>query len=728
MSYIKGNFRKYIFKSDKGYVVGLFKIRDTSDDISFFKNKTITFTGYFHDLNESDFYIFNGAFTEHERYGEQFSVSSYEVVLPDNKDNIVSFLSSDLFKGIGEAKAIKIVDVLGTDALSVIIDNPDSLLLVPTITIKQKDLIYKSLMKYQNSYSIIVELTKIGFNTKDALLIFNTYKEETMELINTNVYSLIDNLYDINYKKIEQVRSNLGILDKDERRIGACIKYVMGELNYSFGNTYCLKQEILAYVRKVLFINDDLLISNCLEDLIEKEEIILENEKYFLKDMYKAEEFIAKRIFNLANNPSKVTVKEKEFKDLEEYFDIEFNPDQLKAIKKSIKNNFLVITGGPGTGKTTIIRAIAKLYQEINGYSYEDLVENLALLAPTGRASKRISEQTLLPASTIHRFLKWNKEDNTFGINEENKSLARMFIIDEASMIDTSLFYNLLLGIRENAKIVLVGDYNQLPSVGPGQVLKDIIESECVDVIKLNKLYRQKENSNIITFAHNINNHIIDDSLFNVEEDLTFVLANNNNIKDKMLEYIETYKNLNFNKFQVLVPIYKGDNGIDDLNDFMQGVINPKSNKKNEIIANGILFRKDDKVLQLVNMVDQNVFNGDIGKVINTSNTNPKEIFVDFDNNIIRYTPVIFSNIRLGYAISIHKSQGSEFDVVIIPILNKYSNMLYNKLIYTAVTRTKKKLILIGELDALEKSILNDKDSGRRTNLKNFMTSCITLK
>lgn len=725
MAFIKGNFKKYIFKSDKGYTVGLFKIKDTSSDLESYKGKTITFTGYFDDLNESDIYILNGNFVEHERYGEQFSTSSYEITLPNDKDNVIDFLSSNLFPGIGEKKAEQIVKVLGSNCLEVILNNPDSLYLVPKITKKQKEIIEVNLNKYEQSYKTIVELNKCGFSTKDSLLINSKYKEKSLDVVNENIYTLVDDIHELSFKKIDSLRSNFNIADVDIRRIEQGIKYVLEEVSYTLGNTYFSINEIVGYTKRALFIFDEEKIYEGINNLIIKDEIIKVEDKYFYYKMYEAENYIAKRIFNLANNMSLGFVNDKDIKKLEEYYDISYNDDQKHAIKEALSNNFLVITGGPGTGKTTIIKAICKLYQDLNGFDTNALMENLALLAPTGRAAKRIAEQTLLKASTIHRFLKWNKEDDTFNVNEYNKSNVRFVIIDEASMIDTYLLYNLLLGLKENTKIILIGDYNQLPSVGPGQILKDIVESDLVNIIKLNKLYRQEETSNINLLAYNINNGNFSFDLFNTSDDLIFKESSSDKLKDYLKEYILKYKDMSFNDFITLAPIYKQENGIDDLNYFMQEILNPKSFNKNEIIIDGVLYRENDKVIELVNMVDDNVFNGDIGKILRIKNTSPKEVLIDFDSNIVKFTPTTFNNFSLGYTISIHKSQGSEFDTVIIPVLNKYSNMLYKKLIYTATTRAKKKLILVGEIDALKRAIYNDRESTRKTNLKEFLKDCI---
>lgn len=714
MEYVKGNFRKSIFKSDKGYIIGLFKVREVSSEkLETFLNKTITFTGYFHELNENDYYQFNGEFIIHEKYGEQFNVSSYEVEKPTEKSGIIEFLSSDLFKGIGEKKAIKIVEVLGNDCLNIIINNPNNLLLVPEITEKQKNTIYESLIKYQTSYDIILELTNLGFNTKDALTIFYQYKKSAIDKIKENIYQLTDDINEMSFKKIDSLRDKLDIAVDDARRIETGLKYALLEASNVLGDIYLYKNELFNYAMRILKVNDYDKLEIGLSNLIDVDKVIKKEEKYYLSNLYLKETYIAKRLTSIA----KKDVKKEKVKLKENH--IIYNKEQTDAILSSFNENFLVITGGPGTGKTTIIRAITELYQDF--YKLDDnLISNeIALLAPTGRASKRISEATNLSASTIHRFLKWDKETDLYAINENNKSKVKLAIIDEASMIDINVFYNLLLGLEEDCKIVLVGDYDQLPSVGPGQLLKDIIESDMFKVVKLKTLYRQASNSNIIKFAHDIKNQIIDDSIFkNDEEDLIFIDANNSNLKEKLLPIIQDYRYDNYHNFQILAPIYAYENGIDDLNKFLQGVINKENSE--EINCEEFTYKEKDKILQLVNIPDENVFNGDIG-IIKKINSKPKEIFVDYDNNVIKFTPSTFNNIKHGYCISIHKSQGSEFDTIVIPILNKYNKMLYKKLIYTAVTRAKKHLYLIGEKSALNNAIMNDSYKERKTTLKNFI-------
>jgi len=716
---IKGYFNRYIFKSEQGYTVGLLKVTEGKNETAKYKNKTITFTGYFHELNEGDLYILEGKFIEHPKFGEQFETESYHMVLPDDKDNIISFLSSDIFPGIGKTKATKIVEVLGKDCLSIILENPSNLMLVPGITEKQKDTIYENLKKYQYGFDTIVTLTKLGFNTKDALLVYNYYKEGTIEIINTNPYLLIDTISEITFKKIEKIRNNLKIENQDINRIKAAMKYTIKEICFKTGSTYLYYEEIINFTNRILFFNDTSIIKEALEELIRIGEICKAEEKYFLTETYLQEKYIARRLFQLANSNSKINIDEKEIEKLEDFYQIKYNDDQRLAIKKGIANDFLVITGGPGTGKTTIINAICKIYGSLYKLNEDDLNKVLFLLAPTGRASKRISEETSLPAYTIHRFLKWNKEENTFRINEENKSDAKIVIIDEASMLDTELLYNLLLGLRNNTKIIMIGDANQLPSVSPGQVLKDIINSGCMDVVDLKTLYRRDEASSITLLAHEIINDT-NENIFDLTDE-NFIFEETNNIKESLKKYI--FEQKNNPSFQVLAPIYKGTNGIDELNLFIREILNPLKNQ-NEIIHEGIAFRENDKVIQLVNSVENNVFNGDIGKIIKIS-TKKKEIYVGYDSEIVKYTKANFNNIKLAYAISIHKSQGSEFDTVIMPIVNNYHTMLYKKLIYTGITRSKNKLIGLGEKQAFLRGIKNERETNRRTNLKNFIIECI---
>ncbi len=734
MNYIKGNFRKYIYNSGKGFVVGIFKIRETNDEeLKDYINKTITFSGNFLDLNMDDLYVFYGEGVRHPKYGFQYSVTNYERVKPEEKDGIIEFLCSDLFNGIGEKTAKSIVDTLGDRTLDLIIENKENLLLVPKLNAKKIDEIYNTLMQYNESHNTIVYLTNLGFSMKDALNIYSTYKGQTIANIEYNIYMLAEDIENINFEKLDEIARQMNYEKNDERRIESCIIYVMKKLLFEKGDTYLLKEDIINNTTKYLGITDDIEIN--LINLNKDGKIIIENDKYYLEEFYSAEKNIANTLYYLSNLKSD-TVKnfDKHIKALERDNDIEYNEQQIEAIKKAMEKNLLIITGGPGTGKTTIIKAIVQMYKEIHNYNYDELVDKIALLAPTGRAAKRMSESTLLPASTIHRFLKWNKDNNEFLINEYNKDFSEFIIIDEVSMIDNALFDSLLRGLTHNVKIILVGDYNQLPSVGSGQILKDLIESDIIDTVHLDLLYRQNENSYIVNLAHEIKNNDLSLDFLDKKDDYAFIECDSSSVVGNVIEICKKamQKGQTLKDIQVLVPMYKGINGIDNLNIKLQELFNPSDLDKKEITFGEVIFRENDKILQLTNMPDDNVYNGDIGTIsmIKTSHetkSKKNEIYVDFDGNVVKYEPKDFINIKHGYAISIHKAQGSEFNSVIMPIDNSHRRMLYKKLIYTGITRAKKSLVLVGSSNAFSYAVCNDIVYDRNTTLKDFLLKKINV-
>ena len=722
MIYIKGNYSKSIFKSNSGYNIGIFRVHDTNDEsLAEYVGRTITFTGYFHELNDIDTYMFYGKLVKHEKYGEQFQVDSYERCKPEEKDSIIEFLTSGLFPGIGDKKAKQIVDTLGKDTLKIILENPDNLILIPGITKKNIDILHTKLKEYEASYETIMFLGDMGFSTKDSMIIYNKYKDKTKDVISKNIYQLIDDIYELYFKKIDIIALKNNINRDDKNRIKAAIKYIMNEVSNTYGHSYYSYLEIAKYLPRVLGISiEEDVYQKCLDELEIDLDIIHKEDRYYLKDMYEAETLIVKRFRRLNNNKEKDSKKlESTIKELESLFGIEYNTNQLLAIEKSYKRDFLIITGGPGTGKTTIMKGIVELYRLMNKLSYEKLSEKIALLAPTGRAAKRMSEATLMSASTIHRFL------NKFQVNEYNKSKVEFVLIDEASMIDTYLMASLLKGLSGTCKIIIVGDDHQLPSVGPGDVLHDLIESKKLAVVELNELYRQGKDSNIITLAYDIRKSEINDDIFNVDDDLTFIECSDDLVINNICEICNTYKDISYKKFQILAPMYKGLNGIDEINRRVRDIFNPKSDVKKEYKVGDSILREEDKVIQLTNMPDDNVYNGDIGLIYRINSSTKKEIQIDFDSNKVKYTPANFINFRQAYAISIHKAQGSEFDIVVIPIVKGYNKMLYQKLIYTAVTRARDKIYLIGDISALRYASKNTESDTRKTTIKDYLINGI---
>lgn len=728
MSYIKGNYRRSIYSSPQGYHIGLFKVIDTDDEkLADYIDRVITFTGYFHELNDMDTYLFYGKLVFHQKYGEQFQVDSYERCKPEEKNSIIEFLTSGLFKGIGEKKAKAIVDVLGKDTLKVILENPDNLILIPGVTKKNIETLHNKLQEYEASYETILYLGELGFSTKDAMIVYNFYKNKTKQVIEENIYKLVQDIYNLNFKKIDFIALKNGIEKDSMIRVEASLIYIMNEVSNAYGHSYYYKEELSSLLPRVIGVNiSDEKIEEALKNLEKNLLIIVKEEKYYLKEMYGSESLIVKRFRLLSHEKDLITKDiDNKIKEIEEFFGIVYNEEQLEAIKESYQKKFLIITGGPGTGKTTIMKAITELYRQMNKLDYSSLQEKIALLAPTGRAAKRMTETTLLRASTIHRFLKWQKETNKFQVNEYNKSKVEFVIIDEASMIDTYLMASLLKGISANCKIVMVGDDHQLPSVGPGQVLHDLIQSEKLPVIKLTELYRQGKDSNILSLAYDIRQGTINEKIFNVGDDLTFIKSSPDQVINNILEITDTYKDLSYKDFQILCPMYKTIAGIDEINNHIQKKFNKKAKDKKEIAASEVIYREGDKVIQLTNMPDENVYNGDIGIIKEIKTSPKKEIIIDFDGNIVKYTPSNFANFRLAYAISIHKAQGSEFEVVIIPIVKNFNKMLYRKLIYTGVTRSKKKLYLIGDTEALKTAVNNTSADVRRTSIKDFLQNGI---
>ncbi len=727
-TYIKGNYKRSIYQNASGYNIGLFKVQDTNDSrLADFLDRTITFTGYFHELNEMDTYLFYGKLITHEKYGEQFQVDSYERCKPEEKDSIIEFLTSGLFKGIGEKKAKNIVEVLGKDTLKIILETPDNLLLIPTITKANVDTLHNKLKEYESSYETILYLGELGFSTKDSMLVYNYYKERTKSVIENDIYQILYDIYDINFKKIDQIALKVGIEKDSLIRIKAALIYIMNEVSNTYGHSYYYQEELLSLLPRVLQTNPHQAIyDQAIIELVNDCRIVQKEKRLYLKEMYEAETLIVKRLRLLESNPKTTSnLLESTIKDLEDFYEITYNDEQKKAIIESYERDFLIITGGPGTGKTTIMQGIVELYRHLEKLSYDKLQEKVALLAPTGRAAKRMTETTNLRASTIHRFLKWQKETNKFQVNEYNKSKVEFVILDEASMIDTYLLASLLKGISANCKIIMVGDDHQLPSVGPGQILHDLIESNMLEVVKLKELYRQGKDSNIISLAYDVRNGEVINQVFNKDEDLTFISCPSETVLNHIKEIATTYRDISYKNFQILAPMYKSYTGIDAINASIQEIFNPGDKIKKELRIGETIFREGDKVIQLTNMPDDNVYNGDIGLIKKIQTTPKKEVHIDFDGNLVKYTPTNFNCFRLAYAISIHKAQGSEFDIVIMPVVKNYGKMLYRKLIYTGITRIKSKLFLIGSLGALEIAVANTSTDVRRTTIKEFLINGI---
>ena len=494
----------------------------------------------------------------------------------------------------------------------------------------------------------------------------------------------------------------------------------------SIGDAYYYLDEIKGCLKKEFqIILDEEELLKYLEELKKSGDVFFENDAIYLKKYYDIELDIAHILRRMSRYPKKsIKGLKNKLTYLEDMLEVKYNKDQETAILTALENPISIISGGPGTGKTTIVNAITKLFIEVYKLSPIEVTSQIALLAPTGRAAKKLSLSTHLPASTIHRFLKWNKDTNNFQINEYNKNYQKLIIVDETSMIDEYLFVSLLKGIPESSQIVFVGDTFQLPSVGAGLILNDLVTSQLFPYTSLDMIYRQSENSYIPILAKEIKEKNLSESFLEKKDDYNFLPCEAKNLKEMIRQIIlrSQSKGLKVEDVQILAPMYKGENGIDNLNALLQELFNPHDETKKELKYFDVVYREKDKVLQLINNPDCNVYNGDIGYIDSIKEVdNPykhTEVEIDFDGNKVIYKTEDLQSIKHAYAMTIHKSQGSEFPHVILPITKNYYKMLYNKLIYTGVSRAKKSLVIIGEKEAFMMSVYNDEASNRKTGLK----------
>lgn len=713
--YILGNIRKIIYESNNGpYKVGIFKVRETNDDeMREYVNKVIGFTGNFAEVNPDVDYILYGRLVEHPKYGTQFDVLNYEIKVPSDLDSLVLYLSSGMFKGIGLKTAKRIVERFGTDTIKTIKENPEDIATVSGMTITKARRMHDKILENEYNQELILKLNGYGFSVREAIDLITIYGSDLSRKIEENIYDLVEHIIfdklDIMFLKDND--------EMDKRRIEALILHNIYTTCYETGDTLVLKGELFIKMKRCfrgVFTVEEYL--KYIDSLALKAKIVLFNEYVTLSEFYNTEKSILMDINRI--NDIKNTIKSDKIdtyiSEYEKINSITFNDDQKEAVKGAILNNFFIITGGPGTGKTTIIKAIVMILKDILDLNHDDI----ALLAPTGRASKRMAESVGAPAYTIHKFLKWNKETESFLIDEYNKSQEKIVIVDESSMIDIFLFSSLLKGLKLNVKLILVGDANQLPSIGPGDLLNDLLQINNIKKKYLNTIYRVKEGSYITYLANDIKNRKHFDKFPTNYSDFKFIESDDDNIKKYLKEIVNkaVEKGISSENFQVLAPMYKGFNGIDSLNSMMAEIFNPNEEK---FIIGDKYYRINDKVIQLVNDVDNNVYNGDIGYIKDIYYIDKKLVVeIDYSGNIVEYKNGEFDKFNLAYAVSIHKSQGSEYANVVIILASSFNRMFYNKLIYTAVTRAKSSLIILGSIDSLNKSVLTNYGANRNTYLK----------
>lgn len=723
---IEGIIEDVIFRNEvNGYTVA--KLR-TSDG-------TVTIVGNAAFINIEEMVEVEGEWIYHDNFGEQLKFESIKTTIPSTLKGIENYLASGLLPYIGPKTAEHIVEAFGEDSLDIIQNTPEKLKCIPGIGQKKIEKISEAYEEQREIKDIMVYLQQFDITVNNGIKIYKKYGSDTIKLISENPYRLSEDIYGIGFKTADSLAQSMGIDLNSTYRIEAGLKFTMMK-SAGDGHCYLPKEELIAKTSSILQI-DGSLIDESIKDLIFKQNFHIVNEEdktlVYYAPYHLAENNVATKIVELSRQEFKdleVDV-EKEIERIQEEKSIQFDEKQLIAIKESVQNGLVVITGGPGTGKSTIIDAIIKIFQ--------DLEMKVLLAAPTGRAAKRMTETTGIESKTIHRLLEYSflEEDMAFNKDEDSPVEADVIIIDESSMIDILLMNSLLKAIDQGTRVILVGDIDQLPSVGAGNVLRDIINSEKIKVVMLDKIFRQAEESMIVVNAHKINKG--EAPILNGKDKDFFFLSKNNPIES--LETIIELNKTRLPKFynydplrdiQVLTPMKKGDVGINSLNKKLQESLNPRSTFKAEKKFGDELFRVGDKVMQIKNNYNlewkkvnggltaekgEGVFNGDFGFIqsIDHEANNLKVIFDE--DKIVEYSFNNLDELKLAYAITVHKSQGSEFPVVIMPVHWGPPMLLTRNLIYTGITRARELVVLVGEERFLRMMIQNNRITKRYSSL-----------
>jgi len=736
--YVKGRHLVTIFHNeDNMYSVVRIRVEETNDEG--YSDKEAVVTGHFPKLHEEETYSFFGRFQDHPKFGTQFHADHFKKEIPQSKQGIVHYLSSDLFSGIGTKTAEKIVEHVGENAITKILENPSVLDEVPKLPKEKAKTIFDTLSEHQGLERVMIMLNDFGFGPQISMKIYQAYKEQALEIIHNNPYKLVEDIEGIGFTRADELGSKIGITGSHPDRIKAGCLYTLEQMCVKQGHVYLEAEELIVSVKDLLEKSQSVRIefeeiSAQVVALEEEGKVAGEGTKIYTPSLYFSEKGIVTNIERiLAQTDYEDQFPQSEFLlslgALEDRLGVQYAPSQREAIETALMSPMLLLTGGPGTGKTTVINGIVELYADLHGCSldpkeYKDEPFPVLLAAPTGRAAKRMTESTGLPAMTIHRLLGWNGKEG-FQTDEERAIEGKLLIVDEVSMVDTWLAHQLLKALPENIQVIFVGDEDQLPSVGPGQVLKDLLESGRVPTVRLTDIYRQEEGSSIIDLAHQMKAGHLPDDLVKQQKDRSFFPCRTHQITEVVQKVVENAKKKGFTPkdIQVLAPMYRGPAGIDRLNVLLQEIFNKNDGTRKEIAFGDVKYRIGDKVLQLVNQPENNVFNGDIGEVVSIfyakENTEKQDmVIVSYEGTEVTYTRQDLGQITHAYCCSIHKSQGSEFPIVILPVVKSYYRMLRRNLLYTAITRSKQFLILCGEEDAFRMGVEREEDIIRKTTLK----------
>ena len=715
---ILGKAVHIIFRNDTTmYTVMRFRLHNETE-------KIITVTGLFPAVDLDILYNITGHYVEHPRYGMQFAMESYEKPLPNEREGIIRYLSGVQFPGIGKKTAEKVVDTFGEECLDLIKEDPDILKSIKELSEDKRRVIYEGIMRDDDGMNELVQFLNVhGIGIRNLVRLNKAYGKEALTKLKENPYRVIDECDGFGFATADKIAMSLGFREDDDRRLYAYLVSLCMDLCVASGDSW-VDEETLhnTFMKKTAGLSCE--YEDIFHQALMNRRIVQEEDRVFPVSQYDAEAGIASFLknfpFSYIDEPD-MDILEGYLRSLEQDIQITYDQSQRDAIMSFFTNPFTIITGGPGTGKTTVVRALVTLFRMMFQGS------TVVCAAPTGRAAKRLSQLTDTDSSTIHALLKWDLETNTFGVNEDEPLLADLVIIDEFSMVDNWLFWNLLKASKRVKKICVIGDEDQLPSVSCGCVLRDLIESERFPLIRLNHIYRQKEGSDVIGLAHQISEGHADLSAFT--NDVVFLECEKYQIRDGVVSIVQNAisKGYDIDQIQVLAPMYGGSAGIDVLNNALQEAFNPAGPGKRQFKFGYMTFRVGDKILQLKNQPDDDVFNGDIGileeiLLPNETENHQHVLIVRFEDIYVEYTPENVGNITLAYCISVHKSQGSEYPIVVFPITSQHMIMLQRKLIYTGITRARQSLVLIGEKYAFEKGIETTERHIRRTSLKERLT------
>lgn len=725
---INGFVEKVVYRNNEnGYTV--VNISVEGDDV--------VCTGYFSDITEGDQIIAEGSFVEHKQYGIQFTVASYEIKEPETSVAMEKYLGSGIIKGVGPALSAKIVKKFGDETFNIIEREPERLAEIKGITEKKAIEIGSQFEEKKEFRNAMIFLNQYGVSNALAMKIYKEYGIKVMKIVRENPYRLADDIAGVGFKTADEIALRMGFSPESSMRMKAGISFALS-MAASNGHTYLLYEDLYEESKRLLGISEAEFESDIYELTIERKIVLKEvkgERRVYNNNLYYMELTVARKLLDLnAKSENNYKVMEAKVKEVEAKTGIKLGDLQRKAVYEAVESGLVIITGGPGTGKTTTINAIIKLFEMQN--------MEILLAAPTGRAAKRMTETTGMEAQTIHRLLELNGNPEEGGSmrferNELNPLEADVIIIDEMSMVDIYLMYSLLKAVTVGTRLILVGDVNQLPSVGPGKVLKDIISSEKFNVVRLSEIFRQAAESDIITNAHKINagqsirldNKSKDFFMLSMSSSLQIQRALVSLIAEKLPPYVDATKY----DIQVLTPSRKGELGVENLNKILQQYINPPAPNKREKQWGEVIFRENDKVMQIKNDYQMEwkivtkkgltikegsgVFNGDCG-IIREINEFAGTITVEFDEGkLVEYTGATLEELELAYAITIHKSQGSEYPAVIIPLLNAPKPLLNRNLLYTAVTRARKCVTIVGSENSVNEMIQNESEMKRNSGL-----------